>query len=168
MGVVQAAIAPYLMWIRLGILAAVLIGAGALIWRIHAWHAGYIELGHEKACDVGTLCAERAAAQVAETQRKVAEQQAKQSEAATRYEVEIATLNARPVRTVRLCNEANSGVVRDAAVAGAADQASTAAGVLPATPGRDIGPELHQLLVEAESVSAQLRGVLALQPAKPK
>lgn len=150
-------LAPYMAYAKFGIYAAVGIAVLTFGWRVHAWHEGYKELAAERACEPNTECAKRAA-RFAEAQQKAAQEQAqKAQEAVQSYEQEIASLRARPARTVRVCPD--PGGVRDAAPARAADGASPAAGELPGPAGRDIGADLYQLAKDADEVAARLRAL---------
>ncbi len=161
-----ALLEPYLLWIKLGLAAAVLAGLALFGWRVHAWHDGYKELARERACEPQTACAERAA-RVAEAQQKAAQEQAqKAAEVVATYEQEIADNRRRAARSVRLCAPA-PGDVRNAAGTGSADGPGTAAGVVPGQAGPDIGAGLYRLAQDADEVAARLRALQAWAAGQP-
>lgn len=159
-------LAPYLLYIKFGVAAALLAALGLFGWRVHAWHEGYKALAAERACEPETECAKRAA-RFAEAQQKAAQAASqKAQEAVQSYEQEISALRSRPARTVRVCPD--PGSVRNAAAAPGADGAPAPGAVVPAEAGRDIGPDLYQLAKDADEVAARLRALQQwARPEKP-
>lgn len=159
-------LAPYLLYIKFGVAAALLAALGLFGWRVHAWHEGYKALAAERACEPETECAKRAA-RFAEAQQKAAQAASqKAQEAVQSYEQEIASLRARPARVVRLC--ADQGGVRDAAPAAGTDGPAAPAAVVSGQAGVDIGADLYQLAKDADEVAARLRALQQwARPEKP-
>ena len=140
------------------------IGAGVIVatvavmgWRVSVWHQAYGELRAtqarlelEESCGEGSKCAARVA--LAE-----AAQVAKNAEAVTKYEQEIARLNARPLerRVIRVCPD--PGAVRDAPRPGE-PAAAEAGGVLSGSTEFDTSP-LRDLAREADRQSAAYRAL---------
>jgi hypothetical protein len=126
-------------------------------WRVNTWHTAYGELRAtqarleaEEECGEGSKCAARvAAAETAAAARNV--------EAVTQYEQEIARLNARPVerRIIRVC--APGGAVRDAPRPGEPPRPE-AGGVLRTETEFDTSP-LRELAREADRQVAAYRAL---------
>lgn len=143
-------------WRLIGIGAAV--AAVALLgWRVNTWHtshgllrAAQAGLKLEESCGDGSKCRARVATAEAASA-------ARNAEAATQYEQEIARINARPVerRVIRVCPD--RGPVRDAPGAGEPAGAE-AGGVLRAETEFDTSP-LRELAREADRQVAAYRAL---------
>ena len=160
---------PIPAWLTLRLVGVVAgVAAVALMgWRVNTWHTSHgllraaeKRLEAEEGCEPGSMCSARvAAAEVAQAARNL--------EAVTQYEQEIARLNARPVRTdpVRLCVPARRSAVRVPKPTAGTGRDS-AAGVLDRPdggdhqPGPDIGPALRQYAIDAEKLSASKRAIV--------
>ena len=149
-----------------------LIGAVGLVaavsfagWRVNTWHTAYGELRAtqerlelEESCGEGSKCRARVlAAETAMAARNV--------EAVTQYEQEIARLNARPLerRIIRVC--ADPGAVRDAPRPGEPARPETG-GVLRAETEFDTSP-LRELAREADRQVAAYRALRERDEALP-
>lgn len=143
-------------WRAIGAAAVVAVVAFAG-WRVSAWHQAYGELRAtqarlelEESCGEGSKCRARVlAAETAMAARNV--------EAVTQYEQEIARLNARPLerRIIRVC--ADPGAVRDAPRPGEPARPETG-GVLRAETEFDTSP-LRELARQADEVAAAYRAL---------
>lgn len=138
------------------LLAGLILGSIAG-WRVTAW----VNQGHElKAVRMALRDAQASYnAQISDLKRQIQHGY----EASSSYQAEITQLRARPVptRIVRLCEstpKVPSATGADTAHAGS-DAASPAAGLVPPTPGRNIGPDLYALIGRADELSAQCRGL---------
>jgi hypothetical protein len=139
-------------WRWLNLAGAILAGLG--LWVVMGWRL-----------DASKLDDARAALSVAQAAHN-AEISALRLEiqrgyvASSSYQAELERLRARPVpvRTVRLCPDAPVPRAAEGGPAGGSDEAAAPGGVVPGSPGRDIGPDLYQLADRADELSARLRG----------
>lgn len=154
-------------YIRLAGVAVVL----GLLWAGFSYVKGLgaDEVRAELQPSIDTLTTDLASAR-AELELAKADR-AKAQEASRGYQQELTDLRNRPVvRTpVRLCVQSVQAVpaAADAHATGRLDATPTATGTLSGptggdlVPGPDIGPELRQLVREADGLSAQVRGLQA-------
>jgi hypothetical protein len=146
---------------------AVLIGLGAWAYQ-HVKGIGDAEARAELQPKIDALTIERnnALTRLAEVEAD----RAKAEKASRDYQTELAGLRDAPVRhdPVRLCVEPAARPVARAPQAPAATRlngSAAAAGVVPdgaradLVPGPDIGPELRALLLRADEVTSQARGL---------
>lgn len=162
-----------------GIVPWRLVGWAALVavvalagWRVSAWREAYKALPAaqealqlEIECGEGSECLKRSLAAQAKAEAAAAV-------TVKGYEDELEALRNRParVRTVRLCNETDSGGLRVPASSGGTGQGSASAGVVHSGDGphRDIGADLYGLAARADELSAQCRAIIARDRALAK
>ena len=156
---------PYLLYIKLGLLAVALSVLAFAGYKVHGWHQDSQRLSAVQA---------EAAAQVAQAKAAMAEQQKRFSEAqraSEGYQHELSEIRARPVdrSPIRLCLNRPRVPGPDAATGGSSP-ALPAAGVLPEqaggdpVAGPDIGADLRDLAREADEVAAKGRAIQGLKP----
>lgn len=157
--IAKAAIAPYLMWAKIGAVLAVALACGAFYL-----HYKHLEAKAERV-DAAEARAEAVEANARQTLSKMAADQKASQKASEGYLNEIASLRARPVGPVRVSIPARVPAPR--AATGRPDAEVPPSGVVPggvesdSGVSRDIGPDLSALMVEADKCSAQLRGLEA-------
>lgn len=158
---VRTLLEPYLVWIRLGaVIVASLVIAFAVV-RIQHWRADSHALA---AAQARTAQVEREAAQAIATAKS---QQMAAYKASEGFQREIETLRSRPVgtRVVRVLVPAATTVPATGPTARRPDAAGKGSGVVldpvGETASRDISADLGALMLEADSCSAQLRGLQA-------
>jgi hypothetical protein len=136
-------LAPYLLWIKAGLAAAVLVALGFLAWTVHGWHRDAQQLEAVRR-DMAALQAAQAASQ-------------KASEG-LQNELEELRSSRKPAPPVRVCKPA-----KPVPQAGAGrDDPATGAGELPKEAGPDIGADLYGLADDADELAARLRACQAL------
>ncbi len=134
----------------------------ALGWRCSVWRhshtvalpAAQEALQREITCGEGSECLKR-------SQAAQAKAEAASAVVLKGYQDEIESLRNRPVRTrtVRLCPDAASGDLRDAAAPGGTDGTTPGTGVVLGQAGPDIGGRLYALAAEADEVTARCRAL---------
>ena len=146
----------------IGIVAAIAFAAGGTAaWRITSWQAQAREAAAVKLA----AKVERAAQQNVITTLR--EQITAANAASLGYQNELTKLRgardaAGPVPVVRLCKPAGAavaGVPAASPAPGGSDGPAPAAGVVPQTPGPDIGPELYSAADDADELAARLRAL---------
>ncbi len=154
--VAQAALAPYLMWVKIGLFALVVAAAGLFAWRVNAWHHGYLERDAAVAQEKATR------AQAAQTLAQLQTRFDNAQKASQEFQNDVSKIRAErdrlrnlPARTVRVCV---AGPAVQAAGPGPrrSDGAAPGPTPQPATAGPDIGRDLYGIADDADQREAEL------------
>jgi hypothetical protein len=158
---IRAFLEPYLVYIKLGALFAIVLAVIFACFRVQAWREAYHELPTvEAALELETLCGEGSMC-LRRSQAARDRQIARNQEVQRDYDTEIAALRARTPRhsPVRLCADTGASDLRGSATAGAADGSAADAGLGDGRTQPDLGPGLYALAQHCDELTARARGL---------